>query len=116
MLDPLLLSEDLWLAEEYERAIGLEATRELMVNKGGGIIGSDIEKIAGECECKSYRLTDYKVDEWYYEQSLIFFLSNPLLPLSPSPFISLPGTAVWSLSSGVTNAVQYHIDYAELYR
>jgi hypothetical protein len=26
------------------------------------------------------------------------------------------GTAVWCLSSGVTNSVQYHIDYAELYR
>ena len=26
------------------------------------------------------------------------------------------GTAVWCLSSGVTNSVSYHIDYAELYR
>ena len=25
-------------------------------------------------------------------------------------------TAVWCLSSGVTNEVEYHIDYAELYR
>ena len=26
------------------------------------------------------------------------------------------GTVVWSLSSGISNEVQYHIDYAELYR
>jgi hypothetical protein len=26
------------------------------------------------------------------------------------------GTAVWCLASGVTNEVEYHIDYAELYR
>jgi len=26
------------------------------------------------------------------------------------------GTAVWCLNSGVTNSVEYHIDYAELYR
>ncbi len=26
------------------------------------------------------------------------------------------GTAVWCLSSGLTNSVEYHIDYAELFR
>jgi len=29
---------------------------------------------------------------------------------------AIHGTAVWCLSSGVSNSVQYHIDYAELYR
>jgi hypothetical protein len=28
----------------------------------------------------------------------------------------IAGTAIWCLSSGVTNQVEYHIDYAELYR
>lgn len=26
------------------------------------------------------------------------------------------GCAIWCLSSGITNQVEYHIDYAELYR
>jgi hypothetical protein len=29
---------------------------------------------------------------------------------------NIHGTAVWCLASATTNAVQYHIDYAELYR
>lgn len=29
---------------------------------------------------------------------------------------SIHGTVVWCLSSGLTNSVEYHIDYAELYR
>ena len=28
----------------------------------------------------------------------------------------IAGTAIWCLSSGVTNKVEYHVDYAELYR
>ena len=28
----------------------------------------------------------------------------------------IAGTAIWCLSSGVTNNVEYHVDYAELYR
>ena len=31
-------------------------------------------------------------------------------------FINIHGTALWCLSSGITNSVEYHIDYAELYR
>lgn len=35
---------------------------------------------------------------------------------SPLTCLFHVGTAVWCLASGTTNAVEYHIDYAELYR
>ena len=44
--DPLLLGDDLW-GTDPERAIALMATRELMFNRGAGLLGSDVDKIAG---------------------------------------------------------------------
>jgi hypothetical protein len=56
-----------------ERALGIEAVRALVYQRGAGILGSDASD-------------------------------------------RVHGTAIWCLSSGVSNSVSYHIDYAELYR
>jgi hypothetical protein len=63
--------ESLWHSDP-ERAFAMCATYMLVMKRGRGSVGCDIEHIHG--------------------------------------------TAVWCLCSGVTNSVEYHIDYAELYR
>lgn len=67
-----IVPEDLWVSGQKERALSLISVRELLFEKGSGIVGKDKEAIHG--------------------------------------------TAVWCLSSKETDSVQYHIDYAELYR
>jgi hypothetical protein len=64
--------ELLWNQGEHERAIGIYTTRQLIIQRAGGFLKNDLEKIHG--------------------------------------------TVVWCLASAVTNSVEYHIDYAELYR
>ena len=71
MPDLLAHIEGLWEADP-ERAFAMCATYALVMQRGQGLIGSDLS--------------------------------------------SIHGTAVWCLCSGVTNSVEYHIDYAELYR
>ena len=44
------------------------------------------------------------------------FIFERGVPLLQKDIERIHGTAVWCLSSGISNAVEYHIDYAELYR
>jgi hypothetical protein len=62
--------------DKYQRAIGVYASRKLLLERGGGILGTDLS--------------------------------------STQPRIH--GTVVWSLCSSLSSSVEYHIDYAELYR
>jgi hypothetical protein len=89
-LDTSLSVDVIWDSGDCQRAISLVAVRALFLERGLPLIGDDIKAIHGLCLC-----------DFYAEVSL------PLL---------MPGTAVWCLSSGVSNSVNYHIDYAELYR
>lgn len=63
--------EILWESDP-ERAFAMCATYALVMQRGRGLVGRDVNHIHG--------------------------------------------TAVWCLCSGITNSVEYHIDYAELYR
>ena len=69
--DTLLDPNAMW-GSDPERAIGLMSVRALLLERGRGVIGSDLDRIHG--------------------------------------------TVVWCLASGLSNQVEYHIDYAELYR
>lgn len=47
----------------------------------------------------------------------VYFIAVPIMDDNASQlYVVNEGTAVWCLASGATNAVEYHIDYAELYR
>ena len=46
-------------------------------------------------------------------RALLFQRGKDLIGADAS---AIHGTAVWCLTSGETNSVNYHIDYAELYR
>jgi hypothetical protein len=48
-----------------------------------------------------------------YCRSLIYEKAGPQIERD---FARIHGTVVWCLQSGLTNSVEYHIDYAELYR
>ena len=89
--------EDIWANNDFERAIALVATRSLFYERAGGLLGPDKEHMHGSI-CKH--------EDIFLKHLLTSTLTAPL-------FV---GTAVWCLCSDETDSVQYHIDYAELYR
>lgn len=78
------------LDDDPERAMSLEAVRSYFAQKGAYFLKDDQQRIHGISTRFRY---------------MIFVL-----------IFRTSGCAVWCLSSGATNEVKYHIDYAELYR
>jgi hypothetical protein len=109
-LDSLLLPDDLWWSEP-ERAIALVTVREMIFKRGGALIGDDLKKIAGSYNTHFKRLNFFflaviSTSEYFYHH-LIHEIALSM---------TIQGTSVWCLSSGEGDTVEYHIDYAELYR
>lgn len=78
-----------------ELAIGLAATRALVFEKGSSVIGADHNNIDG-----NYAFCMF--DLMHCIHTVVCHICI--------------GTVVWCLLSDVNDVVEYHIDYAELYR
>jgi len=91
--------EDIWANNDFERAIALVATRSLFYERAGGLLGPDKELMHGSLTKNLHLKT---VVYWNDQTNCVTVI-----------FV---GTAVWCLCSDETDSVQYHIDYAELYR
>jgi hypothetical protein len=46
-LDPTISSQELWEKEEFERALALVATRKLIFERGGSLVGKDTSVVHG---------------------------------------------------------------------
>lgn len=71
-LDSLLLPEDLW-GSEPERAIALVTVREIILKRGGALIGDDVKRIAGSYNTRFKRLNFLflaviSTHEYFYRQ------------------------------------------------
>lgn len=101
VLDETIDTELLWKTNP-QKAIALIATKALLFDKSKKLLPFDdiVSQVDGRL-------------------NFIVMISSTssIFPYSSSSHLSiLSVTAVWCLSSGFTNEVEYHIDYAELYR
>lgn len=102
-----LVPEEVWRTRAYSYAV--EKKRPW----GVYILGDEALDLSIDPEAL-YQSGDHeKAIALRYLRALVYERAEALIT---KDFPRIHGTVVWCLSSGITNSVEYHIDYAELYR